>query len=71
MAPSLEQPNNRLTGTFSPLNPYRRKLFLLILSRRVLSGIFSVIITSAWDSFGVYQERFRPDIYQAGRMRAV
>src|SRR5882672_276649 len=63
--------NNRLTGIFSPLNTYSGRLFLLILSGRVLSGIFSVIITSAWGPFGVYQERFQPDIYQAGRTRAV
>jgi hypothetical protein len=39
-------PNNGLTGAFSSINPYREKLFLLIPSGRVLSGSFSVIITS-------------------------
>ena len=63
-----EQPFNR---HFSPLNAYSRRLFLIILSERVLSGSFSGIITSAWGPFGVYQERFQPDIGQAGRTRAV
>jgi hypothetical protein len=40
-------PNNRFTGTFSCINPYGWRLFLLILSERVLSGVFSIIITSA------------------------
>jgi hypothetical protein len=64
-------PNNGLTGSFSPLNPYSGRLFLLILSEKVLSGIFSGIITSAWGPCGVYQERLSPDICQSGRMRAV
>jgi hypothetical protein len=65
------KPNNGLTGTFSPLNPYSGRLFLLILSERVLSGIFSGIITSPWGSCEVYQERVQPDIGQAARLRAV
>jgi hypothetical protein len=63
--------NNRLTGAFSSINPYREKLFLLIPSGRVLSGIFSVIITSAWGSLGVYQELFQPDIGHACWRRSV
>src|SRR5438128_5889322 len=31
-------PNNRLTRTFSPLNPYSRRLFLINAFRRGLSG---------------------------------
>jgi hypothetical protein len=64
-------PNNGLTGTFSSINPYKEKLFLLIPSGRVLAGIFSVIITSAWGPLGVYQELFQPDIGYACRTRAV
>src|SRR2546430_12810574 len=69
--PSDGAPNNRFTGTFSSINPYSGRLFLLILSGRVLSGSFSGIITSAWGPFGVYQERFQPDICQTCRTRAV
>ena len=39
-------PNNRLTGTFSWINPYRRQFFLIKCCHRGLSGIFSVIITA-------------------------
>src|SRR5262249_19684039 len=38
-------PNNRLTGTFSWINPYRRPFFLIKCCHRVLSRIFSVLIT--------------------------
>jgi hypothetical protein len=72
LSPSVElEPNNGLTGTFSSINPYREKLFLLIPSGRVLAGIFSVIITPAWDPLGVYQELFQPDIGYACRACSV
>jgi hypothetical protein len=48
-------PNNRLTGTFSWINPYRRQFFLIKRCHRILSGIFSGIITSERVLLGVYQ----------------
>ena len=64
-------PNNRFTGTFATLNPYSGRLFLLIPSERVLSGSFSVIITSTGGPLGVYQELFQLDICHACRTRSV
>jgi hypothetical protein len=68
---TLSTPNNRFSGIFSWINPYSGRLFLLIPFERVLSGIFSGIITSAWGLDEVYQERVQPDLYQVGRMWAV
>ena len=49
-------PNNRFSGIFSWINPYSRQFFLIKCCHRVLSGIFSVIITSESVLLGVYQE---------------
>ena len=60
----LWEPNNRFTGSFSWINPYRRQFFLIKCCHRVLSGIFSVIITAASVLLGVYQAfpaKHRPD----------
>src|SRR5215510_11753462 len=59
-------PNNRFTGSFSWINPYRRPFFLIKCCHRVLSGIFSGIITAASILLGVYQEfpaKHRPDAW--------
>ena len=50
------QAPNRLSGIFSWINPYRRQFFLIKCCHRVLSRIFSVIITSKSVLLGVYQE---------------
>src|SRR5882672_2661881 len=49
-------PNNRFSGIFSWINPYSRQFFLIKPCDRILSGIFSVIITSESALLGVYQE---------------
>src|SRR5215510_10772384 len=59
-------PNNRFTGLFSWINPYRRPFFLINCCHRGLSGIFSVLITSERVLLGVYQAflaRHRPDAW--------
>ena len=61
-----KKPNNRFTGSFSWINPYRRQFFLIKCCHRVLSGIFSVIITAESVLLGVYQEfpaKYRPDAW--------
>jgi hypothetical protein len=66
MASLLVKPNNRFSGIFSWINPYSRQFFLIKCCHRVLSGIFSVIITSESILLGVYQEfltRPRPDAW--------
>ena len=62
----LWKPNNRFTGLFSWIHPYRRPFFLINCCHRVLSGLFSVLITSESVLLGVYQEflaRHRPDAW--------
>jgi hypothetical protein len=62
--PVFLRPNNRLTGTFSWINPYGRPFFLIKCCYRGLSGIVSGIITTVRGLLGVYQEfpaRHRPD----------
>jgi len=64
--PAPQAPNNRLTGSFSWINPYRRQFFLIKCCHRGLSGIFSVIITATRVLLGVCQEcpaRHRPDAW--------
>src|SRR5215831_17213256 len=60
------QPNNRFSGIFSWINPYSRQFFLINCCYRVLSGIFSVLITPESVLLGAYQEfpaRHRPDAW--------